>query len=142
MGRYDYGDKNERGELQIECAAKYNLYITNTHLQQREFRKWTWLAPGGQYQNMIDLILIAKGWLSLISNCRTYQGADIDSDHSLVICRFQILFKNNKAKMKNKILDTEALQGPTLKEKFQECIKKEIDVRQMTSRKGQKDFML
>ena len=44
--------------------------------------------------------------------------------------------------MKNKILDTETLQGPTLKEKFQECIKKEIDVRQMTSRKGQKEFML
>ena len=31
--------------------------------------------------------------------------------------------------MKNKILDTKALQDPTLKEKFQECIKKEIDAR-------------
>ena len=76
--------------------------IIKTHFQQREPRKWTWLAPGGQHYNMIDLILIDKRWFFWIRNCRTYHGADIGSDHSLVICWFQIRFKTIKWKLKIK----------------------------------------
>ena len=42
---------------------------------------------------MIDLILIDKRWKSAVRNCRTYQGADISSDHSLVVCKVQIRLK-------------------------------------------------
>ena len=118
MGRYGYDDKNERGELFIEFHAKYNLCITNIHFQQKESRKWTWFAHGFQYHHMIDLILIEKHWLSSIKKIGTYQGADIGSDHSLVICRFLVRFNDNKTKVQNKILGIEALQHPTLKEKF------------------------
>ena len=57
MGRYSYGDKNESGKLLIKFAAKYNLYITPTS-NRRSPENGN--RPGGQYHNMIDLILIDK----------------------------------------------------------------------------------
>ena len=48
MGRYSDDSKNVRGKLPIGSSAKYNFYITNIHTQQKESRKWAWLAPGGQ----------------------------------------------------------------------------------------------
>lgn len=60
MGRYGYGERNDRGERLIEFASRHSLYVTNTRFQQKESRKWTWLSPGGTYHNMIDLVLIER----------------------------------------------------------------------------------
>ena len=60
MGRYGYGERNERGERLIGFAMKNKLLIANTRFQQKSSRKWTWLLPDGIHKNMIDLILIDK----------------------------------------------------------------------------------
>ncbi|CAF4292942.1 unnamed protein product [Rotaria magnacalcarata] len=39
MGRYGYGDRNERGDRLLEFAALHNLYICNTRFQQKANRK-------------------------------------------------------------------------------------------------------
>jgi exonuclease III len=80
MGRYGYGDRNERGERLLEFASKYDLLISNTRFQQKDSRKWTWMAPDGKHTNMIDLVLVERRWKTSVRNCRTYQGADIASD--------------------------------------------------------------
>ena len=72
---------------------KNKLFIANTHFLQKSGRKWTWLSPDGPHKNMIDLILIDKRWKSAVRNCRTYQGADFSSDHSLVMCKVHITLK-------------------------------------------------
>ena len=84
MGEHGYGVQNERGERLLEFALKHQLFISNTRFQQKDSRKWTWRSPSGEYHNMIDLMLIENRWKTSIRNCRTYQGADIASDHSLV----------------------------------------------------------
>ena len=35
MGRYGYGDRNERGERLLEFATVHDLYICNTRFQQK-----------------------------------------------------------------------------------------------------------
>ena len=58
--------------------------------------KWNYLSsvynslPDGIHKNLTDLILIDKRWKSTVRNCRTYQGADISSDHNLVMRKVQI----------------------------------------------------
>jgi exonuclease III len=49
MGRHGYGERNERGERLLEFASKNDLLITNTRFQQKDSRKWTWMAPGRQH---------------------------------------------------------------------------------------------
>jgi len=60
MGRYGYGDQNDRGERLLEFATIKNLFVCNTRFQQKESRKWTWMAPDGKHTNMIDLVLIER----------------------------------------------------------------------------------
>ena len=123
MGRYEYGDRNQRGERLLEFAAIHNLYICNTRFGQKPQRKWIWASPDGIYKNMIDLILIQQRWKSSVINCRTFQSADICSDHSLVLCNIRLRLK----KMHNKIqhrtrIDTSQLKG----KKIRECYSKKL----------------
>lgn len=39
MGKYGYGDRNERGDRPLEFAALHNLYICHTKFQQKSNRK-------------------------------------------------------------------------------------------------------
>jgi len=93
MGRYGYGDRNERGERLLEFAMAHDLYICNTRFQHKPNRKWTWASPDGIHKNMIDLILIQRRWKTSVINCRTFQSADISSDHSLVLCNIKLRLK-------------------------------------------------
>ncbi|CAF3327901.1 unnamed protein product [Rotaria socialis] len=93
VGRYGYGDRNERGDRLLEFAALHNLYICNTRFQQKANRKWACASPDDVHQNMIDLVLIQKRWKSSVTNCRTFQSADISSEHSLVLCNSKIRLK-------------------------------------------------
>jgi len=79
MGSHGYGERNDRGERLLEFAPKNELFITNTRFQQKDSRKWTWMAPDGKHTNMIDLVLVNKRWKTAVCVCRTYQGADISS---------------------------------------------------------------
>ncbi len=58
MGCHGYGQRNDRGERLLEFAFKNDLLNTNTRFQQKDNRKWTWMAPDGKYTNMIDLVLV------------------------------------------------------------------------------------
>ena len=50
------------------------------------------------FSDMIDMILIRRKWATSVQQCRTFQGADIDSDHSLVMANIKIkLKKKHKA---------------------------------------------
>ena len=99
MGRYEYDDRNERRERLLEFAAIHSLYIGNTRFEQKLQRKWTWASPGDVHKNMIDLILVQQRWKSSMINYRTFQSADICSDHSLVLCNIRLRLK----RMYNKI---------------------------------------
>ncbi|KAJ2938172.1 hypothetical protein O0L34_g18512 [Tuta absoluta] len=51
MGRYGYGQRNERGEILLEYAMEYKLSIMNTFFKKRDSRKWTWLSPDSNTKN-------------------------------------------------------------------------------------------
>ena len=91
-------DRNEHGERLLEFVTVHNLDVCNTRFQQKPSRKCTWASPDGIHKNMIDLILIQQRWKTSVINCRTFQSADISSDHSLVLCNVKLLLKrmNNR----------------------------------------------
>jgi hypothetical protein len=93
MGRYGFGDRNDRGERLLEFATTHRLFICNTGFQHKADRKWTWESPDGVHKNMIDVILVQQRWKSSVINCRTFQSADIGSDQSLVLCDIKLHLK-------------------------------------------------
>ena len=51
MGRFGYGERNERGERMLDFAVQLNMYICNTKRQQIPCRKWTWVSPNGNIKS-------------------------------------------------------------------------------------------
>ena len=101
MGRYGYGQRNERAEQLLEFAKLDDLLICNTRFQHKSKRKWTWKSSDDLHKNMIDFIIIQKRWKTSVANCRTFQGTDISSDHSLVLCNIKLRLKNLSNKLRH-----------------------------------------
>ena len=133
MGKYGYGDRNERGERLLEFATAHSLYICNTRFEQKPNRKWTWTTPDGVHKNMIDLILIQQRWKTSVINCRTFQSADISSDHSLVLCNIKLRLK----KLHNKTLqslraDVNRLRDEKARQSYSATLARNIGIIQPT----------
>ena len=98
MGTNGIGERNDRGERLLDFLKQNELYVTNTKFQGVEKRKWTWKSPEGSTRNMIDLILVEKKYKHMITQCRSFPSADIESDHQLVLCniRMKMTLKRRK----------------------------------------------
>ena len=128
MGRYGYGDRNERGERLLEFATVHNLYVCNTRFEQKPERKWTWASPDGIHKNMIDLILIQQRWKTSVINCRTFQSADISSDHSLVLCNIKVRLKILKTGTKKCCrVDVSRLKDEKTRQSYSAAIAKHME---------------
>ena len=72
--------------------------------------------------------MVDKRWLTSVRNCRSYQGADIDSDHSLVLCKLVIRFRTvNKKKNMARLPDLESLEDKDTRETFRRKLESELN---------------
>ncbi|XP_016299301.1 uncharacterized protein LOC107656114 [Sinocyclocheilus anshuiensis] len=127
MGCHSYGQRNNRGERLLEFASKNDLLITNTRFQQKDSRKWTWMAPDGKYTNMIDLVLVDRRWKTAVCVCRTFQGADISSDHSLVMCKLKLRLKRTTRQQRHEPRrNIDALGNATVRAAFKDKVEQRL----------------
>ena len=81
--------------------------------------------PRWNTHNQIDYILVKKRFRSGIKTARTrtFPGADIGSDHDMVIMTFQTRLKNLRKSAQPRIrFDLEKLNDPTVMNAFQATI--------------------
>ena len=119
MGKFGYGEENDRGERLINFCLTNNLMIMNTVFKQtRAKRKWTWQSPDGKVKNMIDFILVSRRWKSSITTCRSFSKPDIASDHQLVMAGIKIKLKSQQRKIHNKRFDMEKFKVGAIIEQY------------------------
>ena len=100
-GPFCNDDTNERGLRLLEFAIFNDIVLENTFGHQKASRKWTWHSPNGYHNNKTDYILARKRFRSGVNSARTrsFPGADIGSDHDLLMMTFRLgLKKNQRAK--------------------------------------------
>ncbi|XP_071500074.1 uncharacterized protein [Diadema antillarum] len=92
VGRFGMGDTNDRGIRLLEFAKSHCLTLANTLHPKNWSRTVTWHSPNGQVHNQIDFILVPQRFKSSINkaNTRTFPGADIGSDHDLVLTTIKL----------------------------------------------------
>ena len=99
-GQYCYcnPETNERGLRLLEFASYNNLKVVNTSGPHKPSRRWTWHSPGGDYHNQIDYIMVKPRFQSSvnIAKTRSFPGADMGSDHELVMMTFKLRFQRVK----------------------------------------------
>ena len=93
--------QNERGLRLLDFATFNNLVLTNTLGPHKSSCRWTWHSPVGKHHNQIDYILVKKCFRSGVNihRTRSFPGADIRSDHNLVMMTFRV--RLNKARKPN-----------------------------------------
>ena len=122
VGKYGCGETNERGLRLLEFAMSQRLTIANTLYPHKLSRRTTWHAPNGNTHNQIDFILVPKRFKSSVNlaKTRTYPGADIGSDHDLVLLNMKLRLRRNHHPTTSRIkFDLDKLKDPFVHEAFQ-----------------------
>ena len=84
-------ETNDRGLKLLDFAIYNNLVLTNILGNFKPSRRWTWHSPDGTHHNQTGYILVKKRFRSGIKTARirTFPGADVGSDHDMVMMSFQ-----------------------------------------------------
>ena len=125
FGPYCNVETNERGLRLLEFATFNNLVLTNTLGPHKPSRRWTWHSPDGTHHNQIDYILVKKRFRSGVNihRTRSFPGADIGSDHDLVMMTFQDGLKMARTLNQPRLrFDLEKLRNPDVACTFQATI--------------------
>ena len=93
MGREGLGLMNENGEMFADLCATNSLVIGGSLFQHRKIHKATWVSPDLSTANQIDHICISKRFRRSLQDVRVKRGADIASDHHLLVARLKLKLK-------------------------------------------------
>ena len=99
--------------------------LANTLGNHKPSRRWTWHSPDGTHHNQIDYLLVKKQFHTGIKTARTRTstGADVGSNHDMVMMTFQTRLKNSRTPTQPRIrFDLENLNNPTVMSVFQATI--------------------
>ena len=117
LGKFGYGEENERGEKLLNFCLNNNLVIANTMTYKRKAKhQWTWESPDGVTKNQIDYVLVNKKWRTSITSCRAFPGADIGSDHQLLLAGARIKLKRQRLQKKVKRFNISKLKDNLIKD--------------------------
>jgi hypothetical protein len=88
-GQHGIREMNENGELFFNLCATYDLIIGGSLFIHKKCHQVTWVSPDYNTENQIDHIAINRKFRRSLTNVRNRRGADIGSDHCLVVADFQ-----------------------------------------------------
>ena len=95
MGKHGTGNMNENGELFADTCAHFSYVIGGTVFAHRNIHKGTWVSPDHVTVNQIDHICICKKFRRSMQDVKVRRGADVASDHHLVVGKFKLKLKKN-----------------------------------------------
>jgi exonuclease III len=90
MSRHGLGTRNENGHMLIDLCVNCNLVIGGSLFPHKDIHKATWVAPNQRTFNQIDHTAISKKWRRSLLDVHSYRGADVASDHHLVMAQLRL----------------------------------------------------
>ena len=130
MGRHGIGSMNKNGQLFSELCSSCELIIRGTVFPHKTCHKVSWAYPDNITENQIDHIAISERFRRSLLDVRSKRGADISSDHHLIIAnfRFKILAARKKTETRRKNYNVQKLQKPSVREEFKLELKNRLSV--------------
>ncbi|VDO60997.1 unnamed protein product [Schistosoma curassoni] len=95
MGRHGLRERNESRERFANLCAFNKLIIGGTIFPHKRIHKATWISLEHTTENQIDDICINKKFRRTMEDVRTRRGADISSNHHIVVANLKLKPKKN-----------------------------------------------
>ena len=124
-GLYSNNETNEKGFRLLECASLNDLKLANTCGPHKASRRWTSPSPNGEHHNQTDYIMAKRRFQTSINiaKTRSFPGADIGSDHNLVMMTFKLRLRKVGKQGHTRIgFNLENLKDPEVVETFKAMI--------------------
>ena len=129
MGKHGIGTINDNGERLADFCEENNLLIGGTLFQHKHIHKTTWTSPDGTTKNQIDHVIINRRWRSSLQDVRAYRGADVASDHTLVLAVVSLKLRRSKGRqVRQQRLDSGRLNESLTKQAFAVEVKNRFQV--------------
>ena len=131
MGKHGMGEMNENGEFFANFCNFNNLVIGGSIFPHKDIHKVTWESNDGQTMNQIDHFCISRRFRGSLQDVRAIRGADVGSDHHLLLAKFRLKLKRYKSvnTMKRRKYHVGNLQKAT-KEEFTIVLRNKFDALQ------------
>lgn len=125
MGKEGLSTRNENGELMQELCGMYQLKIGGTLFTHKDCHKITWTSPDGKTVSQIDHICISKKFSKLMIDVRNKRGAEVGSDHYLLLAKVRLnIQKEKRIYIPNHKLDLTKLKSRNIRKKFAQILKR------------------
>ena len=111
--------RNENGEKFVSFCGLNNLAIATTMFPHKDIHLHTWTSPNHEHKNQIDHVAINGKFKRSVNDVRVMRGADVGSDHNLLITKLKLkLHKVQGKAIKSKRYESCKLKIPEIKERF------------------------
>jgi hypothetical protein len=71
----------------IDFCERSGLVTNNTWFNNPNRRLYTWKAPGDRSRHQLDYALVKQRFRDSVKDVQTLPGADIDTDHNLLVAK-------------------------------------------------------
>ena len=78
----------------------------------------TWISPDTRTRNQIDHIAISQQWRRSLQDVKAIRGADVNSDHHLLLGILKLKLKKMYKKERSVLFDSQKLRDPGVKTRF------------------------
>ncbi|XP_073811689.1 uncharacterized protein [Musca autumnalis] len=129
MGKHGLGHLSENGELLLEVCDNFNLVLGGTLFPHKQIHKVSWVSPDRLTENQIDHIAISKMWRGSLLDVRNKRGADVASDHHLIVADIRLklrsVIRNNRSMRRS--LDITKLKNHDTCNNFTNKLKEKVN---------------
>ena len=124
------GQTSDNGERLVSFASVNGLCITNTFFPHKQIHQATWYPPDARARpSTKDFVLVKQRLQPSVLDTRVYRGADLDSDHRLVIVSLRPKLAKRRKQQQKKGFDTELLQQIDQRAEYLQSIRRSFDDR-------------
>ncbi|VDP46681.1 unnamed protein product [Schistosoma curassoni] len=94
-GQHGLEERNDSAKRFATLCAFKKLVIGGPIFPHKRIHKATWISPDHTTENQIDHICVNEKFRKTMEDVRTRRGADIASDHQLVVANLKLKLKKN-----------------------------------------------